>query len=375
MTSLLLQKGRFPRTLLEPTVRYILAQQFDDGLIPWYRGDKADPWDHVEAAMGLSIAGETQAAEKAYDWLARHQLPDGSWWNHYDANSQPLCREKRETNFVAYVATGIWHHFLVTGDKPFLKKHFAMVQSAMDFVLRFQSGHGEIDWAVNEQGKGLGDALITANSSIAKSLECAVNIAATLGETCAHWRRARSQVVDALRNKPERFDRTWESKSRYSMDWFYPVLTGIYQGEEARERIDARWHTFVEKELGCRCVSDEPWVTIAESCELSMALLAIDDHARAVNVYSWLHQFLDPADGGYWMGWQFREQCVWPEEKTTWTSGAILLAADALTGHTGAARLFTESVLLPPAVAGNQIGSEPAQNAERVDHRQGFKQS
>jgi hypothetical protein len=259
-----------------------------------------------------------------------------------------VCREKRETNFVAYVATGIWHHFLIAKDPSFLLNHWRMVQKAIDFVLRYQSAHGDIDWAVDEQDCGLGDALLTANSSIAKSLECAINIAVTLGENCNHWRLARAKLVECIQHKPERFDRTWESKARYSMDWFYPVLTGVIAGDEARRRIDSRWHEFVEHELGCRCVSDEPWVTIAESCELTMALLAIGDHARAVNVYSWLHQFLD-ADGGYWMGYQFHDKVVWPEEKTTWTSGAILLAADALTGHTPAATLFTEVRLLSPA--------------------------
>ena len=35
-----------------------------------------------------------------------------------------------------------------------------------------------------------------------------------------------------------------------------------------------------------------------------------------------------------------------PDEKPTWTAGAILLAADALTGHTAAANLFSR-VQLP----------------------------
>ena len=50
----------------------------------------------------------------------------------------------------------------------------------------------------------------------------------------------------------------------------------------ANARLAARWHDFVEEGLGCRCVQEEPWVTVAESCELVMALLAAGDHARAV---------------------------------------------------------------------------------------------
>jgi hypothetical protein len=207
-------------------------------------------------------------------------------------------------------------------------------------VLALQSRHGEIDWAVDEQGRAKGDALITGCSSIFKSLECAHNIAVTLGESRPHWLRARAALGEALRARPERFDRTWESKSRYSMDWFYPVLAGVYTGAAARERLASRWDEFVEPGLGCRCVVEEPWVTVAESCELVMALLAAGDHARAVELYSWLHQWRSDS-GDYWTGYQFVEDVLWPEERPTWTAGAILLAADALTGHTAASRLFT----------------------------------
>jgi hypothetical protein len=40
------------------------------------------------------------------------------------------------------------------------------------------------------------------------------------------------------------------------------------------------------------------------------------------------------------------EDLLWPDEKPTWTAGAILLAADALTEHTPAARLFCSVQLL-----------------------------
>ena len=121
------------------------------------------------------------------------------------------------------------------------------------------------------------------------------------------------------------------------MDWFYPVLTGAIDNKKtALQRINARWDEFVVQGMGCRCVSDQPWVTVAESCELVMALLAAGDRARAVELYSWLHQWRDD-EGVYWTGYQFAEDLLWPDEKPTWTSGAILLAADALTQHNPAA--------------------------------------
>ena len=344
MSGLYLSRGLYPQEFLQPTVDFILDVQQPGGEIPWFEGGYSDPWDHVEAAMGLSIGGEHGAAERAYRWLADCQLDDGSWWASYRGEVIDN-RERRETNFVAYAATGVWHHYLVSDNVAFLRDMWPMVERAIEFVLALQSKHGEIDWAVDGNGRPKGDALVTGCSSIYKSLECAHNIAVTLGEQRPAWLDARTRLGQALRRKPERFDRTWESKQRYSMDWFYPVLTGVYSGADARARLAARWDEFVKERLGCRCVVEEPWFTVAESCELVMALLAAGDHARAVELYSWLQQWRAD-DGSYWTGYQLVEDLLWPDEKPTWTAGAILLAADALTGHTGAARLFTEVRLL-----------------------------
>lgn len=340
MKNLLLSKGFFPESLLRPTVNYILQTQLPNGCIPWFRAGKADPWDHIEAAMGLSVGGEWAAAERAYGWLAQEQLPDGSWWANY-LDDQPVDKNHRETNFIAYIATGVWHHYLISRNRQFLQQLFPVVKKAIEFVLRYQAPSGEIYWAVAEDGSAKQDALVTACASIYKSLQCAVLCAQELQQPCAHWLAAYKTLGQTLRYHPECFDRTWEPKARFSMDWFYPVLAGVLQGKAAQERIESRWQTFVEANVGCRCVSDEPWVTVAESCELTLALLAAGEHAKALSLFSWLHQFMD-SDGGYWTGFNFRDQVIWPQEKTTWTAGVVLLAADALTEHSAAAQLFTQ---------------------------------
>ena len=344
MSGLYLSRGFFPEEFLRPTVEFILKVQRPSGEIPWFESGYTDPWDHIEAAMGLTIGGEHEAAVRAYKWLAGAQLDDGSWWASYRGDEIDNSK-RRETNFVAYIATGVWHHFLVTKDRDFLQALWPAVESAIGFVLSLQTEHGEIHWAVDGDGKAKCDALVTGCSSIYKSLECAMNIALTLEEEKPHWKVARIKLGQALRFKPERFDRTWESKARYSMDWFYPVLAGVLPQAEGHARLLARCDEFIETGLGCRCVSDEPWATVAESCELVMALLAAGDHARAVEVYSWLHQWR-AADGSYWTGYQWVEDLLWPDEKPTWTAGAILLAADALTDYTDASELFTRVKLL-----------------------------
>ena len=347
MTGLFLTRGIYPHDYLRPTVEFILDSQQASGAIPWFDGGHLDPWDHVEAAMGLSIGGEHQAAVSAYRWLQCNQLEDGSWWACY-RDGVAEAGGRRETNFVAYVATGVWHHYLITGDWDFLASLWPTVERAIDFVLALQTRYGDIHWAVDDQGVAMEDALRTGCSSIYKSLECAHNIAVTLGRDKPGWLPARDALGEALRSKSERFDRTWESKARYSMDWFYPVLCGALGGQAAQSRLQERWQEFVAEGMGVRCTSDQPWVTIAESCELTMALLAAGDRARALTLFSWLHQWRHES-GAFWTGYQFVEDIMWPDEKPTWTAAAVLLAADALTEYTPACNLFTRIELLESA--------------------------
>lgn len=353
MSDLLLSKGLYPEEFFRPTVEFLLATQLEDGSIPWSEGNYADPWDHVEAAMGLTIGGEYAAAEKAYFWLRDLQLEDGSWWAAYK-DGEIHNSERRETNFVAYIATGVWHHYLISKNLAFVKEIWSCVTKAIEFVVNLQSEHGEIAWAIEDDGTPKDDALITGCSSIYKSLECAYNLSVILDEPREDWLQAREALGSALRHKPERFDRNWESKARYSMDWFYPILTGVMSGQEARQRIAERWSEFVVDDMGCRCVSDQPWVTIAESCELTMALLAAGEHAKAVKIYSWLHQWR-VEDGSYWTGYQFVEDLLWPDERPTWTAAAILLAADALTEYSAASHIFKEVRLLSADEACRQV--------------------
>ena len=83
MSGLYLSRGLFPKDFLRPTVEFLLEVQKESGEIPWFSGGHSDPWDHVEAAMGLSIGGEWNVAALAYRWLVENQLPDGSWWSGY----------------------------------------------------------------------------------------------------------------------------------------------------------------------------------------------------------------------------------------------------------------------------------------------------
>lgn len=370
MEKLYLAKGSFPEKFFDGAAARILHLQRPDGAIPWFNGGVTDPWNHIEAAMGLSILGHYDAAGRAYEWLIQNQLKDGSWWGELGA-SVPIDPDEhvfsadetkieppiRDTNFCAYIATGVWHHYLITRDADFLARMWPAVSHAIGFVLSLQNSEGDIRWAAPDPRSAADDALRTGCSSIYKSLECAVRIADASGNPQPHWALARARLGDALRHKPHRFDRTWASKERFSMDWYYPVLSGALQGEAARSHLAAKWDLFVEPGRGCRCVNDEPWVTVAETCELTLAVLASGQPARAMELFSWVHQYRHEC-GAYWMGYQTVEAIHWPREMPAWTAGAVLLAADALCQVTPAARLFIDS-----------LDEDAAQQSQRLYHR------
>ncbi len=50
------------------TIASIAELQLDNGMIEWFPGGHADPWNHVEAAMALVVGRPEEAAEAAV-WL------------------------------------------------------------------------------------------------------------------------------------------------------------------------------------------------------------------------------------------------------------------------------------------------------------------
>jgi hypothetical protein len=77
--------GLVSATDLHLTVDGIAEWQLPSGMIPWFTGGHADPWNHVEAAMALDLGGRTAEADRAYDWLVDLQRDDGSWHQYYIA--------------------------------------------------------------------------------------------------------------------------------------------------------------------------------------------------------------------------------------------------------------------------------------------------
>jgi len=114
------------------------------------------------------------------------------------------------------------------------------------------------------------------------------------------------------------------------------------RGRAAFELLEREWNTFVVPGLGIRCVSDQPWVTGAETCELALSLDALGDRERAVRLFTDM-QHLRHEDGSYWTGWQFANRKHFPYERSGYTAAAVVLAADALQGLTGGCGVFRDT--------------------------------
>jgi len=320
----------------------IAAAQHESGAIPWFPEGPTDPWDHVQAAMGLTVAGFTDEAERAYEWLRLAQRVDGTWGSRYvgDWVSDPTT----DANYCAYVATGVLHHWQVTGDNDFLLRMWPTVHDAVEAVLTMQRLDGTVPWARSADGRLAAESLVTGNASIHLSLRCAVALAESLGCSPVAWEAAAGRLRHALDEHPEHFT----PKDRHAMDWYYPVLGGALPRRIARQQIDARWADFVVDGLGIRCVRDRPWVTGAETCELVLALDVVGRRELARALLGAMQHLRDP-DGSYWTGLVYADGLRWPVEVSTWTAATVLLAADALSRTTAANGLFRGAGL--PALA------------------------
>jgi hypothetical protein len=320
---------------VEQTAASIAEVQREDGMIPWSEGGHCDPWNHTEAAMGLTIGGFHKQALLAYQWLADSQLPDGSWFNYY-LPGIGVKDPRLDTNVCAYVATGAWHHFRVTGDSAVLSAMWPMIDKALTFVLRWQRDDGTVLWCVDPDGRPGRYPLLTGSSSIYHALRCGVACAEALGRERPDWELAAGRLAHAIAVVPEAF----EPKDDFAMDWYYPVLSGALEGAPAEARMQKWWDGFVMDGLGVRCVSTNSWVTAAETAECVLALDAVGRRSDALALFTWA-QAHRCEDGSYWTGIVYPQRETFPfGERTTYTAAAIILAADALSSASPAAGLF-----------------------------------
>ena len=341
------------------TAATIAQVQEHDGAVPWTVGQHVDVWNHVEAAMALLVGGQDEAAETAYDWCARTQRHDGSW--PMKVVGGRVDDASGETNMCAYLAVGVWHHWLLRRDLDRVEQLWPVVRRGLDFVVGMQLPFGGIAWAQEWDDLGPAgvnqEALLAGSSSIYQSLRAGIALAGLVGESQPEWELAGGRLGHSLRAHRD----LYADKSTFSMDWYYPVLGGAVRGRPAQDLVASRWEDFVVPGLGIRCVDTNPWVTGAETCELALALDCLDD-PRALRLFADM-QHLRHEDGSYWTGYVFPDEVFWPGEQTTYTAAAVVLAADALSRTTPASGIMRGDTLAPHFA---EIGLECGCDADRA---------
>jgi hypothetical protein len=242
------------------------------------------------------------------------------------------------------MATGVYHYLLATGDVDFVATMWPSVERTIEFVLRWQLADGTIRWSLDSLGRPESYSLLTGSSSIFHSLRCAVALAERLDMQRPSWELAAGRLGHAVAHHPGAF----APKNEFAMDWYYPIFCGALAGAAGEKRIRDGWERHVMDDYGVRCVSTSDWVTAAETAECVLALDALGLTGQALDLFACTSRHRRD-DGTYWTGLAYPDRVTFPHDETTsYTSAAIILAADALTSSSNASGLFRHGTLAMP---------------------------
>ncbi|MFL2734907.1 MAG: hypothetical protein ACJ0FD_02025 [Gammaproteobacteria bacterium] len=320
----------------------IKTNQLDSGAIPSNADLSHDPWDHIEAIMGLNFLNDKESSDLAFKWLKNNQNKDGSWYAKY-FNNDPIELNK-PTHFGPYISVAALHYYKIFSDKDKLLELWETIDSAIDFSLNLQNSNGTIPWSVDKNNQIENDFLLTGVSSILKSLECAIAISKILDlDSNKKWIKAYELLAYAIKNPKGLFDKTID-RSRFSMDWYYPIISGVLSDSEKDKYIKKIYKDFYIEGIGVKCVVEEPWVTVAETSEFIVSLVISNEIEEAKKLLIEVMNISDLNDIPY-MGWQYEENIFWPEEKPSWTAAALILAADSIYDFSSGSDILKENQL------------------------------
>ena len=333
-----LHKDFLRKEIFEINGAYIKSIQYKSGAIPSNEDGTHDPWDHIESIMGLNIYKDIEASKSAFNWLTHHQNSDGSWYAKYYKTD--AIEKNKPTHFSPYIAVAALHFFRIFNDINFLQSIWSSIELAVNFSVELQQDNGTIPWSINNNNQIENDYLLTGCSSILKSIECGIALSKILNQTenIEKWKKAHLLLSNAIQDPDGKFDLIKDRK-RFSMDWYYPILSGCLKQQEKLHYINKIFKDFYLDGIGIKCVIEEPWVTVAETSEFILALMCAgyDDEAKRL-LFDVIN--ISNEEGIPFMGWQYEQNIFWPEEKPSWTAAALMLSADCVLDYSDASDLF-----------------------------------
>lgn len=295
----------------EESKNWIITNQSSDGYISWDEKGKCDPWDHCECLIALSIYEEWDAFWLGVKWFFDNINDEGLIYAEFQKGKP--SKEYFESHHAPYIILPLMQAALIDKKQDYHKILNQIQLNKLNKIFKglknFQDKDGFYYWAKNDDGY-YDNSLITATMSIYISIMAKEFLAPDLKTNL--WDR--------------KFDRDGVDRSRFSMDFYYPYLAGI---KNNKSEFLKSLEDFYVKGLGVKCVKEEPWVTVAESCECVIAALAHENIQIAEDIFNDIQQFQD-SEGIFPTGYQYDLKIFWPEEKSTWTNAAVIIAAHAL---------------------------------------------
>ena len=303
-------------------ISWIKDNQMSNGSIVWDDKGKCDPWDHLECLISLAIYEEHEPFHAGIEWFLQN-LNDQFLIPPLFQNQQ-IVHDHFEFHHAPYLAVALLQYYYSTNNKKFLLDNLEVLRGITNKTLEARDKYGYFYWATDK--RGLSDnSLITATSSIFLSLKCTSSIYKILGIRSLKLENEIAEIKKIFDLNSVRFNRDKIDRSRFSMDCYYPYLSGLLKDGNLVKSLQ----NFYVDGIGIKCVIEEPWVTFAESSEAIIALVRSDEKKFAEQIFNDIMKFRGD-DEIFSTGYQFSENIYWPDERSTWTNAAVIIAADAL---------------------------------------------
>lgn len=199
------------------------AQNPSNGLFPAATnegsyGYKAWMRDSAFDAMALDASGHHAEAELFWDWMAAHQLSNGTWHTTYDEwSGNYVSFVEPEYDSLGEFLVGVEKHYAQTGSSSFLAAMWPAVQAAANFIMNniASNGLGAADasiWEEAVQYNVFTQAFYVAGLRAAASLAQAESAQSTAD----NWNGAASTILSAV----QRSD-TWSPPGLYNANGYY----------------------------------------------------------------------------------------------------------------------------------------------------------
>lgn len=298
---------------------WILKNQKDNGEILWDDKGKWDFWDHCECLIALSIYEEWDAFRRGLDFCLSKVDQEGLVKSQYIDGK--ISQDYFEAHHAPYIFLPLLQKYFIDKDINYLLRYRSEIHQIYKGTLKFKDADGYYHWALDQNGLA-DDSLVTSSCSLELSRRAYNKICKLIQDEDFI---DPDKIISDNKLNSNKFDRGGIDRSRFSMDSYYPMLCN----SGTKKDVNKTLNKFYVNGLGIKCVEEEPWVTFAESSECIMALYKIGLKEEAKKIFDEVLKHKNHK-GYFPTGYQYELGVYWPEEDSTWTNAAVIMAADCI---------------------------------------------